>query len=65
MPTPSIKLSIYLDLQAEDCLERIAQQELRSKNSTIAMLIRVEAARRGLIGRAPISIVPTATSDGS
>lgn len=55
MPTETGKITTYLDLEAERVLERIAQQERRSKSKTIAFLILKEGAARGFIGRAPES----------
>lgn len=46
-------LTCYTTADTATLLTRIAAQEARSESSTIAMLIRKEAAQRGLVGRAP------------
>lgn len=45
-----------LDDETSRLLDRLAQQEFRSRSSTLALLIRLEAARRGMLGRAPTLI---------
>lgn len=51
------KVSTTLDEETDRLLARLAQQEFRSKSSLIGMLIRAEAARRGMLGRAPEAVV--------
>lgn len=52
------KTTIYLDDETQRLLARIGQQEFRSLSSTVTMLVRVEAAKRGLLNRAPTIIAP-------
>lgn len=54
-----VRTSANLDPETARLLQRIAQQEFRSASSTIALLIRLEAARRGMLARAP-TVVPEA-----
>lgn len=51
------RVTAYLDDETARLLHRIAQQEFRSDSSTLALLVRLEAARRGMLARAP-EIVP-------
>lgn len=50
------KFTLHLDEETDRLLERIAQDELRKKGPTITFLIRQEAAKRGMINRAPAAI---------
>lgn len=53
----------FLDDETRSLLARIAQQEFRSKSSTLALLVRQEAARRGMLGRAPTLVVKASNGD--
>jgi hypothetical protein len=52
-----IRVTAVLDEETDRMLARIAQQEFRSKSSTLALLIRKEAAERGMLARAPGLVV--------
>lgn len=52
----SVRVTACLDDETAALLARLAQQEFRSKSSTLALLIRAEAAKRGMIGRAPEAV---------
>lgn len=51
------RVTAYLDDETLRLLRRIGQQEFRTDSSTIALLIRLEASRRGMLARAP-ELVP-------
>lgn len=55
-----VRITAVLDEETNRYLERIAAQEFRPKSSTVAMLIRQEAARRGMLGRAPTLVADAA-----
>jgi hypothetical protein len=58
------RVTAYLDAETAYLLKRIGQQEFRSDSSTLALLIRLEAARRGMLGRAP-ELVGQRRGDGT
>lgn len=56
------RVTAYLDTETRHLLRRIAQQEFRSDSSTLALLIRLEAARRGMLARPPELVSSTVTT---
>lgn len=65
MTDQKVRITTNLDPETDRLLRRIAQQEFRSVSSTIALLIRLEAAERGLLARAPEVVVQRRQSDSS
>ncbi len=56
-----ITVTAYVSPEVARYLDRIAAAEFRSKSGAIGMLVLQEAARRGLVARAP-SIVPASNN---